>query len=47
MLNILIKFASLKREIERIEAISKSPIITFFTETLKGIPVIRAFDKVD
>lgn len=31
------------RELHRLELISKSPILSYFTETLSGLPIIRAF----
>jgi len=31
------------RELFRMEAISKSPILSFFSESIMGITVIRAF----
>lgn len=33
------------REFVRLEAISNSPIVSFFTETLGGLPIIRAFSQ--
>ena len=33
------------RELYRLELISKSPILSYFTETLQGLTVIRAFQK--
>lgn len=31
------------RELHRLELISKSPILSYFSETLTGLPIIRAF----
>jgi ATP-binding cassette subfamily C (CFTR/MRP) protein 2 len=33
------------RELYRLESISKSPILSFFGESLLGLPTIRAFGK--
>ncbi|XP_078337789.1 multidrug resistance-associated protein 1-like isoform X2 [Crassostrea virginica] len=33
------------RQLKRIAAVSKSPIYSYFSETLAGVPVIRAFSK--
>ena len=33
------------RDLYRLESISKSPILSFFGETLSGLPMIRAFSK--
>jgi len=33
------------RELYRLESISKSPILSFFGESLAGLAVIRAFGK--
>ena len=32
------------REVTRLESITKSPIVSFFTECLSGLPVIRAYN---
>jgi ABC-type multidrug transport system fused ATPase/permease subunit len=36
-------YRSSGREIQRIEAITRSPIYSLFSETLQGLPTIRAF----
>ncbi|KAM3143255.1 hypothetical protein pb186bvf_004587 [Paramecium bursaria] len=38
-------FMCASRELYRLELISKSPILSYFTETLQGLTVIRAFQK--
>lgn len=38
-------YMAASRELYRLEAISKSPILSFFTETIMGITTIRAFEK--
>jgi len=49
MLVFLTKIQSIymkcNRELVRLEAISKSPIVSFFTETLGGLSTIRAFSQ--
>jgi ABC-type multidrug transport system fused ATPase/permease subunit len=36
-------YMAASRELFRMEAISKSPILSFFSESIMGITVIRAF----
>ena len=43
MMKIQIVYMKCNREFVRLEAISKSPIVSFFTETLAGLSTIRAF----
>ena len=33
------------RELYRLESISKSPILSYFSETVNGITTIRAYNK--
>lgn len=33
------------RELYRLESISKSPILSFFSETVNGLSLIRAYGK--
>jgi ABC-type multidrug transport system fused ATPase/permease subunit len=40
-------YLSTSRELKRLEAMSKSPLLARMGETVAGIPVIRAFDLVD
>ena len=35
------------KDASRVEAVTKSPLISFTSESLKGCSVIRAFDKND
>ena len=39
------KFTTVNRELIRLESISRSPIVSYFSETLNGLSVIRAFKK--
>jgi len=43
MVKVQMIFMKCNREIVRLESISKSPIVSFFTETLGGLSIIRAF----
>ncbi|WOO86211.1 Metal resistance protein YCF1 [Vanrija pseudolonga] len=38
-------YLSTSRELKRLDAVSRSPIFTFFGETLAGLPVIRAYNQ--
>ncbi|KAI9220234.1 hypothetical protein BC828DRAFT_384016 [Blastocladiella britannica] len=38
-------FLSTSRELKRLEAVSRSPIYSSFSETLNGVPTIRAFGQ--
>ncbi|CAL4102207.1 unnamed protein product, partial [Meganyctiphanes norvegica] len=38
-------FVAMSRQLKRIEAVSKSPIFSHFSETVQGLSVIRAFQK--
>ena len=38
-------YLSTSRELKRLDAISRSPIFSFFGETLSGLPVIRGFSQ--
>lgn len=35
------------REIKRMEALSRSPLLSFYPETISGLPIIRSFHKID
>lgn len=37
------KYIKVSRELKRLESVSKSPIFVLFSETLTGLPVVRAF----
>lgn len=38
-------YRAVARELKRLEAISRSPIYSHFSETLGGLPVIRSFKR--
>lgn len=38
-------YMNAQREVIRLEAVSRSPIISFFTESLSGLPTIRATNQ--
>ncbi|CAK90929.1 unnamed protein product (macronuclear) [Paramecium tetraurelia] len=40
-------YMAANRELYRLESISKSPILSFFSETVNGLNIIRAFRKQD
>ncbi|CAD8052568.1 unnamed protein product [Paramecium sonneborni] len=40
-------YMAANRELYRLESISKSPILSFFSETVNGLNIIRAFGKQD
>jgi ATP-binding cassette subfamily C (CFTR/MRP) protein 2 len=39
------KYMNCSRELYRLESISKSPILSYFGETVLGLPIIRSFNK--
>jgi len=39
------QYLCVSREIKRLESISKSPLFILFSETLNGLPIIRAFQQ--
>ncbi len=39
------QYLCVSREIKRLESISKSPVFVLFSETLNGLPIIRAFQQ--
>ncbi len=39
------QYLCVSREIKRLESVSKSPVFNLFSETLNGLPVIRAFQQ--
>lgn len=41
------QYLQVSRELKRLENIKKSPVFVLFSETLNGLPVIRAFRKQD
>ncbi len=41
--NIMLYFRNVSREVKRFDAITRSPIYAHFSETLGGLPVIRAY----
>ena len=38
-------YLATSRELKRLDAISRSPIFSFFGETLSGLPIIRGFSQ--
>ena len=40
---VMLYFRNVSREVKRFESITKSPIFALFSETLNGLPVIRAY----
>ncbi|ORY24672.1 hypothetical protein BCR39DRAFT_546075 [Naematelia encephala] len=40
-------YLSTSRELKRLDAVSRSPIFSFFGETLAGLPVIRGFGQTE
>ncbi len=34
------------REVYRLEGITKSPVLSYFTESLNGLPTIRSYRKI-
>lgn len=40
---VVYQYLCISREIKRLESISKSPVFVLFSETLNGLPIIRAF----
>lgn len=41
------KYMSIKREFTRLESITKTPVISHYTDTVKGLPFIRGYGKTD
>ncbi len=39
------QYLCISRELKRMESISKSPVFILFSETLNGLPIIRAFQQ--
>ncbi len=42
---ILLYFAPAVKQVNRIESVTKSPMLSFFSETISGASTIRAFKK--
>jgi ABC-type multidrug transport system fused ATPase/permease subunit len=40
-------YIKVSREIKRLESVTKSPVFVLFSETLAGLPVVRAFRQQD
>ncbi|KAL6300043.1 metal resistance protein YCF1 [Sparassis latifolia] len=44
-LRVMIYYLSTSRELKRLDAVSRSPIFAWFSESLSGLSTIRAFDQ--